>query len=306
MPSSSYSYAAVGDAANAVSLASTLLFALAVVLDSAVSSGAKDKSVASPWSLFDTTWKDDGFCVTNRDVPYQNSHDWCLYVDTALIALIAAAYYGRCMPRLPSSMKDVDQLFQLNLFASAAHGMAHGGFAAAIRNGDVTLEDKDKSFGLEWLDGSSNDTPKDMLKKFLPGVVFWIFFLKVIIPKLRKSYIFVAAWFIHMASALLPIKFGFTYTQTVILALFSINQMLRPVSEKQFAYASLPIITAIPTTLVGWAESTMCTRGVVVRDVVYGHVLYDVYTIVSMVVWYYVCAAHTPKNVSALSAKKLA
>jgi hypothetical protein len=310
--SSTLSYATIGDIANIACIASTLVYALAVVIESATSSSSSSfsssssNSTSSSFSLFDEAWKRDGFCVTNGDVPYQTSHDLCLYVDSILVSLFGLLYYANLLPTLPkegSMTKDVKQLFQLNLVATAAHGLAHGGIAAAIRDGTVAAHDQ-SSIGMEWLNGSSNSfatlSIQELFIKLLPNLIFWLAFLKVILPNVNHVYIFLGIWPIQLIQVFVPTQLSFVFVQTVILLLFSVNQLLRPKHEKEgnssgsggsgFAYASMPIITSIPTTLIGWMESTMCST--LVRDTFYGHLLYDVYTMVGVVLWYCACAHH--------------
>jgi hypothetical protein len=309
----SLSYATIGDIANVTCIASTLIYALAVVVESCSSS-------SSSLSLFDEAWKRDGFCVTNGDVPYQNSHDLCLYVDSILVSLFGLAYYAGLLPALPKNdsstmAADVEQLFQLNLVATAAHGLAHGGIAAAIRDGTVAAHDQ-SSIGMEWLHGSSNSFARlslqELFIKLLPNLIFWLAFLKVILPNVHNGYVLLGIWPIQLMQVFVPTQLSFVFVQTVILLLFSVKQLLRPKHEKDgcngngsgFAYASLPIITSIPTTLIGWMESTMCST--LVRDAFYGHLLYDVYTMVGMVLWYCACAHHSKQGTpDATLAKKV-
>merc|ERR1719215_259494 len=81
-----------------------------------------------------------------------------------------------------------------------------------------------------------------------------------------------------------PSRFGFTYVQTVLLLLFSTNQLLLPAEEKGRSYALFGIIVSFPVSLVGWVESTQCS--VFVKDYLYGHLVYDAYIPCSMLFWY--------------------
>ena len=69
-------YETIGNALNAFALVSVLAFTAAAVF------------YATPGStFFDEEWVRHGFCVSNPEVPYWNSHDLCLYGDTMLVAI---------------------------------------------------------------------------------------------------------------------------------------------------------------------------------------------------------------------------
>lgn len=61
-------------------LSSTLVFAYTFVV-------IKYAKPGESTTIFDKEWLEHGFCVINQDIPYMNSHDLCLYVDTVLVAL---------------------------------------------------------------------------------------------------------------------------------------------------------------------------------------------------------------------------
>jgi len=106
---------------------------------------------------------------------------------------------------------------------------------------------------------------------------------------LKNSQIVVAAAIVVAAQLFIPNIFGFTFTQTILMLAFSINQLCRNVKEKDFAYAMYPTLVGLPLTMVGWMESTQCTN--FVRDMFYGHLVYDAFIPISMLVWYCWCYA---------------
>jgi len=73
----------LGDLANGVILAVSLLYAATVIYF----------TQQPDQSFFDETWKQDGFCIQNKDVPYWSSFDKCLYVDAFFSAVLAWMWY---------------------------------------------------------------------------------------------------------------------------------------------------------------------------------------------------------------------
>ena len=77
--------------------------------------------------------------------------------------------------------------------------------------------------------------------------------------------------------------FGFTYTQTVLMLSFSINQLGKAKDDKGFAYQSYATIVSIGVPLVGWLESTMCSSFVIYIG---GHLIYDGFIAAATLVFY--------------------
>merc|ERR1719266_2175012 len=113
-----------GDVANGVVILGSIAFAYLVVFERET-------------SIFDPLWKTDGFCVSNKDVPYWNSHDLCLYVDTVLAVVLGVLYY--ILHKTPGMEIANDYTF-FNIPAILAHGLGHGGIGKAIRDASVPLE----------------------------------------------------------------------------------------------------------------------------------------------------------------------
>lgn len=234
------------------------------------------------FTFFDGQWKQEGFCITNRDVAYWNSHDLCLYVDTAM-ALLAAGLFLTW--RKDPGMESANVIFQSGIPGVLFHGVAHGALGKAIRDGTVNLEDGHKlpiETAMEKM--SESDNPLLTAAAILPLVAFWFFLSKASMPQVSNGYVALAAGLAVLRQMYTPNFFGFTYVQTILLLQFSINQLARPKNEKDFGYFLYPAIVALPLTFVGWMESTMCST--MVRDFLYGHLAYDAYIPVAMMTWY--------------------
>ena len=68
----------IGNGIYALSTSLVFAYTIAVILFAKPDTGS---------TLFDQEWLEHGFCVINQDIPYMNTHDLCLYVDTVLVAL---------------------------------------------------------------------------------------------------------------------------------------------------------------------------------------------------------------------------
>jgi len=263
------SYAKAGDVFHYVTIASTLSFALLAGMY------MTDHS----FPLFDTAWQKEGFCVTNRDVPYKNSHDLCLYADTAL-ALVATVLFFSW--RKDPGMERANVIFKSNIPGILLHGVGHGTIARVIRDGSVDVDEGHKVPLDIWKE--ENDTYLEMAVAMLPLLCFWFFMSKASMPQVSTKLIVGATFLSTLRHMYTPNYFGFTYVQTILLLQFSINQLARPKEEKDFSYFLYPVVVGLPLTLVGWTESTMCSM--FVKDLFYGHLAYDAFIPLAMMAWY--------------------
>ncbi|CAM9514659.1 unnamed protein product [Heterosigma akashiwo] len=96
-----------------------------------------------------------------------------------------------------------------------------------------------------------------------------------------------------------------TYTQTVLLLAFGLNQLARPPADKGFPYAAYALIVSVPLGLVGWLETTGCSLGLLALG---GHLLYDAYIPLSNLAFLGLCwrAAGCPGPPAAAAAGKKA
>mmetsp|Transcript_8059 Transcript_8059/g.11610 ORF Transcript_8059/g.11610 Transcript_8059/m.11610 type:complete len:296 (-) Transcript_8059:544-1431(-) len=257
----------IGNMAHIAILANTAIFACAVVLNS------KKGSV-----LFDDIWIPDGFCVSNKDVPYWNSHDLCLYFDT--IGSIVTGILYLMLKDVPG-MGPANDLVKFNVFGIFAHGLAHGSISQAIRDG--TLPENTSAL----LDEMANDwTALEAFKRLAPLLIFWMGLLKASMPATSLKIITPLTVVTTILNMLVPAQFAFTFVQTILLFAFSLNQLMRPLEEKTVAYARYPLYVGLPLSFIGWLESTQCENFVIKYG---GHLLYDAYIPLAMITFYVVC-----------------
>jgi len=190
--------------------------------------------------LFDPLWQPEGFCVSNREVPYWNSHDLCLYFDTIFALLHGLVYLGL---RNTPGMDPANELVKFNILGVLGHGLGHGAIAKGLRDG-VQVADSSET----GLDMMMDQSPLKAVMTLAPYLVFWILLLKATMPTAKMPVILFMTVVSMIGNALIPQRFGFTYVQTVLLLAFSVNQLLRPLNEKGVAYALFPIIAGFPVS----------------------------------------------------------
>lgn len=205
--------------------------------------------------IFDPVWRADGFCVSNKDVPYWNSHDLCLYFDTLACIVIAILYWAL---KEGPGMGAANELVKFNIPGILFHGIAHAALAKASRDG-ITPDPETPQFGYEVL---SKLSVSEIVYRMLPIVVFWLFLLKASMPKASLHVVIPMTAVSMLFEFFTPRKFDFTYVQTVLLMVFSLSQLTRPSKEKDFVYGLFPLLLG-PIGVVAWIESTLCSKGVI-------------------------------------------
>lgn len=272
-------YVRLGDTAHWLTIASTIIYAASVV-------GAYHSS------LFDPEWRKNGFCVTNEDRPFWNSHDMCFYVDTLATGLLFLVYWNlKSTPGLSAA----NDHMKIGLPGIIGHGIGHGAIAAAMR--DMDREEMDV-MSTQYGRFMEARTAWEMLMQILPGLIFWLTLLKASMSHSSNITVAAASVAAFVANLFVQGRFGFTFVQTILLLAFSANQLNRPKAEKDFSYAMYPLVVALPLTIVGWIESTQCS--IFVRDYFYGHVIYDGFIPASVLVWYLLCYANAKGKVKVL------
>jgi hypothetical protein len=252
----------IGDVAHLMCLANAAAFAYSVVMHSSS-------------AVFDPVWRPEGFCVSNRDVPFWNSHDLCLYVDT-IGAIVSGIIYF--FLKDSPGMAPANELVKFNILGIFAHGLGHAGISKAMRDGVVPES------GL--LDVLGNASSLDLLKQVGSFIFFWVFLLKATMPTSSFKIVVPMAIVSSIMGAIVPGQFGFTYTQTVLLFAFSLNQLMRPSEEKTVEYARYPLMVGVPLSFIAWIESTQCSKFVMGIG---GHLIYDAYIPISVIFFYLVC-----------------
>lgn len=291
-----FSYARIGDAAYVVSLLSTLALGYTVLTN-----------LHRPHHnnhLLDPVWKEHGFCVTHPDTPYWSSHDVCLYVDVLAVLFLYGVYRVLGQPHdTTTSMKLTNQALLNSLPGIVGHGIAHASIAAVIRNQSAQAD------GSSWWNGTKTTKTTMSLSSFaaetswdvwrqldgpqalwqlLVSILFWWGMFYSILPQAKRSTMGIMIAAVIYIQLYVPNQLGFTYVQSVIVAVAALKELSKPPDEKNhLSYTLAPVVIAIPVTFVSWMESTQCSA--FVRDYLYGHVVYDVSIPLTTLVWYLLC-----------------
>jgi len=216
----------------------------------------------------------------------------CFYADTVLAIVTGALYV---LLKDTPGMKNANDLVKWNVIGILGHGLGHGGIAKYVRD-NVTAG------GPQVIDVVDFTllTGADLVKRHLPGVLFWFPLLKASMSNVSSLPVLLMSVLSIVGSMLTPPRFGFTYTQTILMVAFSLNQLRRPKSEKTFPYALYAVLVSLPLGLIGWAESLACSNFVIHYG---GHLIYDAFIPLSSILFYLCCYLKT--RAEARIAKKL-
>lgn len=296
-----------GDVAHYAILINTLLFAGTVAFymnDKTADTSMNKAGIGTDQSanstnnilVLDAVWKKQGFCVAHADEPYYTSHDVCLYFDTVAAIVLAVLYFTL---RNCNGMDNANPLLANGIPGVFGHGIGHGFLAYAARSGTMTA---DNAALLGWELLRNTMSKQGITAAFLsvvPLTFFWLALIKASLPNKSLATVAVTATVAQFLQLVVPGQLGFTYVQTVLMLAFSLNQLARPVQEKDFSYALYPVLVGFPLTVVGWMESTQCSA--FVMDWLYGHVVYDAFIPCSMLVWYLSCYSRAVRTNSSSS-----
>lgn len=258
-----------GNVGHCISLTSTLLFAACVCF-------FLNKDDASD-PLFDDTWRQEGFCVTNPETPAKNSHAACFYVDAVMAIVLGALYLKN---RHNPELKHEHFIMGPGILGILGHGIAHGGIARSMQKIMEAVTEEEAAVVKE--------EEHTTFFRFIGPLLFWLPLLKASMPNAKLRFVLLGALISNHMTSIIPDNFQFTIVQTILMVAFSANQLMRSSEEKKDIHYSLYAwIVSIPITLVGWMESTMCSS--FVKDILYGHLVYDAYIPVGMLIWYFLC-----------------
>lgn len=273
-------YAQIGNVAYALNAANTLLFCGMVIF------------FKNSTSIFDATWAKDGFCVSNATIPYWTSHDLCLYADIVGAAICGLSYL---LLHKKEGMEKANGFVYHNLLGILFHGFAHGMVGAAMRGEKYSQEvSSDQPYLFSLLENESwmIVIQKVLLSDTVGFWLFWIFLLKAAMKDTGFVGIIPLSFLSYIGSLGVRPSFGFTYTQTVLLIAFAVNQLNLPKHDKGFEYVVYGLFS-LPVGLIGWAESTICSSTIIHYG---GHLLYDAYIPLSMLSFYLTCYFNKKKQ----------
>ncbi|KAL7525543.1 hypothetical protein ACHAWF_001410 [Thalassiosira exigua] len=217
--------------------------------------------------FFDDEWVEHGFCVINRDVPYWNSHDLCLYCDVALVAIgfLVRKSLGGGVARAAPAMERADEVMRSSLLGHLGHGIGHGFIAAKMRS-DNNIE------GVELgLDGSD---PGWQMARAILGPGFWCGLLKGVVPSSMSGRQLVALSVAvdYVGRSYVPKNLGFGYVNAVLALVSACKSATIPEEEKGYSYAAFSAVGLV-LSIIPWIEAMACQS---VASKLGGHLIFDV------------------------------
>lgn len=257
-------------------------------------------------TLFDQEWLKNGFCVSNFDTPYANSHDLCLYADTICAILVIGIYYALRDGYGIKDDKSLQHVFKWSSVSILTHGLAHGFIAHTIRQKKEQGEDIYDRVGVTGWDELIQKHGDDMssiyleiLTKLPMGILFWFPLLRSgVKPIISHVYVMTLTMIVIAVQYHVQYQFGFTYVQTVIFLVFGADNLLATREEKsKFSYMVLAFV-GIPLSIVPYWEAMGCNSGG--YKALGGHALYDVSIPVCGIGAYLACYAKGQQEYRAL------
>ena len=252
-------YAKIGNIVNSAVLGGAIAYAAVVVY----------YSRPGATGVLDPQWKEDGFCIQNKEVDYLSSFDTCLYVDVIFSAVLGALYFKwKDLPGMEISSKIVPMV----ILSTLGHGFAHGKMAAEGRSDGWEHE------------GIREIPPWPHLIAFI--ALFWLPLLKASMPRVNTFLVAIAAFlatYLPILAGGLKKELNFAWIQTVVSIAFHCSELSLPPGEKnRREYMTLPLAGLLPV-LVAWNEALFCSA---YFKRVGGHVWYDFSIVASFILQY--------------------
>jgi len=252
----------IGDIANILVIINALIYA-GVILLSTISYETFLYNERNEYGnkLISSNVLVDGFCITNKHSVWWSSHAICFYIDVFFCYLLYRCKVDGIRNKLPATIMEP---VNLNIMAHFGHGIAHFiiGYVSTI-----TIENHKRISisNIVWL------------------ILFWYGFVRAIFSKLSwKEHVSISTGisFFHLY---VPIRFGFTYVQTILLLLASANDLSLKKEDKDCFYTLKACIVNVPIGIVGWLEAYTCDS---VLIYIGGHVWYDCTIPISIIIYY--------------------
>lgn len=240
MSSKPASYAKVGDLGN------TLLLSLTILISACMLCQLPSKDI------FDPNWLKNGFCVSNEETIWLNSHVLSFYADTALAAMIAYLCYIQ--------PKDVPLIQKESLTGAIMGVLGHG--LGHLHLGVVDPDGMDLRFQSEDL---------------MPTVITFISLIAIFkgsMPFASMQKLAFHALIVTIGFTIFDIepKLNFVYAQAAIYISITTHALSLPTKHKNSASYMLSPFFNFPVLAVGIIESTACESFLASLG---GHAVYD-------------------------------
>ena len=261
----------LGNGIYALSTSLVFAYTFAVILYAKPDTGS---------TLFDQEWLEHGFCVINQDIPYMNTHDLCLYVDTVLVAMGLLMHRKLKGTIKHQAMKSSDDLLLYNMLGHLGHGIAHGFIGAKYREEGY----KGAQYGT-YMDRVARGDEGGMIELTIKGIAllgFWCGLLKGVAPSLTMGKLFVLSLLVGYSHLHVPDILAFGYVNAVLTVLNTYIQVSLPTEMKEYSYVAYSLVGLV-LTIIPWIEATACQS---VASKLGGHLIFDVAIPIGVMVAY--------------------
>ena len=223
-------------------------------------------------TVFDQHWLQAGFCLQHENVDYRTTHDLSGYA-MALIGLFGIALQQSLSRRSATNknnnkidMTKANNMTFWALVGALGHASGHFLISHAIRHNFYPAAET--TFLDDLLQSGSI---LEVIGKACPGYpLFWMPLVSTYMMNTAKGRVALVALVCWLGSLCMQVRFGFSYTQSVLFAGLSIDQLLLSKDDKDcFEYAMWPLITTLPNGVFAWIESLACSSSLLMQQ--HGH-----------------------------------
>jgi hypothetical protein len=205
----------------------------------------------------------DGFCISNKESLWLSSHALCFYLDTFFCIMLYRCKIDGVKHYLPSRiMRPINS----NILAHFGHGVGHFLIGYELTTIDFTTQSTIEYQNILWL------------------TLFWYGFIQAIHTTLSLNEHVLVSIIISFVQLFIPTQFGFTYVQTILLLLSTINDLSIKKEEKDDFYTLKACFVNVPIGIVGWIEAYTCNSFLIY---VGGHIWYDCTIPISIMLYYF-------------------
>ena len=229
-------------------------------------------------TIFDQEWLEHGFCVINQDIPYMNSHDLCLYVDTVLVAMGLLMHHK--LKGKIQAMKSSDDLLLFNMLGHLGHGIAHGFIGAEFRK--EGFEGAQHGTYMERVERGDEGGMIELIIKAIALFGFWCGLLKGVAPSLSMKQLTVLSLLVGYIHLYVPDILVFGYVNAVLTVLNTCVQLNLPTEMKEYSYVAYSLVSLV-LSIIPWVEATACQS---IASKLGGHLIFDVAIPIGVMVAY--------------------
>ena len=255
----------IGDIGNVLLLVGTLLVTTCMIFQYPSS------------SYYDESWLKNGFCVSNEDTVWKNSHALSFYSDTLFTLIIFYLYLNKTRFEKTKSKSTTPPLQMAILSGSImgifGHGAGHMYLSVEPTGMDLRLFDDYNNYTI-----SKRGIMITLVNFFGFGAIFCGG-----LPLASMKRLVLASVIATSGVTILNIepKFNFIYAQAIIFILISLHALSLELKHKLTATYMLVPYLNLPVLVVGILEATCCNSFLKTFG---GHVVFDTMISISFII----------------------